>query len=92
MAFKSRALSSLCLAAALACSVGTACVHHHYYRVYDPYYSDYHVWGPDEVTYYHTWARENHYDEHRDFRTLPPEQQKAYWTWRHSHGDNDKHQ
>ena len=88
MVVKSRAMSSLVLAAALVCAVGTACVHHHYYRVYDPYYSDYHVWGPDEVTYYHTWARENHYDEHRDFRSLPPEQQKAYWTWRHSHGDN----
>jgi hypothetical protein len=29
--------------------VGTACAHHHYYRVYDPYYSDYHVWNHDEV-------------------------------------------
>ncbi len=90
MGMKSRFLSVSLLAAAMACSVfGIACAHHHYYRVYDPYYSDYHVWGPDEVTYYHNWARENHYDENRDFRKLPPEQQKQYWTWRHSHGDND---
>lgn len=85
---KSRFLSSCFLAAALACSVlGAGCAHH-YYRVYDPYYSDYHVWNGEEVGYYHTWARENHVDEHRDFRKLPAEQQKAYWNWRHSHGDH----
>jgi hypothetical protein len=48
---KSRLVSSLFLAAALASSaLGTACAHH-YYRVYDPYYSDYHVWNDTEVTY-----------------------------------------
>jgi len=26
--------------------VGTGCGGHHYYRVYDPYYTDYHVWKP----------------------------------------------
>ncbi|MFZ0538911.1 MAG: hypothetical protein WAM47_18745, partial [Candidatus Sulfotelmatobacter sp.] len=67
----------------------TACAHHHYYRVYDPYYSDYHLWNHDEDVDYHQWARENHVDERRDFRQLPPEQQKEYWTWRHSHGDHD---
>ena len=39
------------------------------YRVYDPYYSDYHVWGPDEGVYYNRWAVENH-RENRDFRRL----------------------
>jgi hypothetical protein len=87
---ESRFFSSWILAGALTFSVlGTACSHHHYYRVYDPYYSDYHVWNHDEDVYYHQWARENHVDEHRDFRQLPPEQQKEYWTWRHSHGDHD---
>jgi hypothetical protein len=90
MAIKSRFVSSLLLSSALACAAGTACAHH-YYRVYDPYYSDYHVWGPDEVVYYHQWAQERHYDEHRDFRTLPPEQQKDYWTWRHNHENHDHH-
>lgn len=86
---KSRFLHSWFLGAALACSgLGMACSHHHYYRVYDPYYSDYHVWNNDEVVYYHQWAHERHYDENRDFRHLPPDQQKDYWTWRHSHGDN----
>jgi hypothetical protein len=86
---RSNILSSWVLASALALSVtGTACADHHH-RVYDPYYSDYHVWNDDEVVYYHQWARDNHRDEHRDFRKLPPEEQKEYWTWRHSRGDHD---
>jgi hypothetical protein len=89
---KSRFFSSWILAGALMFSVlGIACGHHHYYRVYDPYYSDYHVWNHDEDVHYQQWARENHRDEHRDFRKLPPEEQKEYWTWRHSHGDQDRH-
>jgi hypothetical protein len=90
MHIKSRFVGSLFLAAALASSVlGTACAHH--YRVYDPYYSDYHVWNGGEVVFYQQWAREHHYDEHADFRKLPPERQKEYWDWRHSHGDHDHH-
>src|ERR1700678_1010799 len=86
---KSRFVSSLLLAGALAFSVlGMACGHPHYYRVYDPYYTDYHVWNNQEVVYYQQWSRENHRDANRDFRKLPPGEQKEYWTWRHSHGDN----
>jgi hypothetical protein len=33
--------------------MGKACAEHHY-RVYDPYYSDYHVWNDDEVVHYHS--------------------------------------
>ena len=89
MTGKSCFVSSLFLSAALSLSVwGTGCAHHPY-RVYDPYYSDYHVWNNDEVVYYNQWTRENHYDEHVDFRKLPPERQKEYWNWRHSHGDHD---
>ncbi|HVI09997.1 MAG TPA: hypothetical protein VND65_17045 [Candidatus Binatia bacterium] len=87
---KRQFLLSCSLGAVLACSgLGLACAHH-YQRVYDPYYSDYHVWDHDEVVYYQTWARETHRDEHRDFRHLPPEEQKQYWSWRHSHGDHDR--
>ena len=53
------------------------------YRVYDPYYSDYHVWGPGEDVYYRRWLGERHYD-YDDFRHLSAERQKDYWTWRHS--------
>jgi hypothetical protein len=91
MGKKSRFLSACFLSAALASSVaGLACAHH-YHRVYDPYYSDYHVWNNDEIVYYHQWARENHRDENRDFRSLRPEEQKEYWTWRHTHSDHDRH-
>jgi len=86
----SRPLSSLLLATVLAaCAAGVAC-EHHYYRVYDPYYTDYHVWNSGEVVYYHSWARETHRDPDRDFRRIPPEEQKEYWTWRHNHGDHDR--
>src|SRR5579862_7342176 len=45
-------LSSLLLAAALASSLaGIGCAEHHSYRVYDPYYTDYHTWNNDEVVY-----------------------------------------
>jgi hypothetical protein len=64
--------------------------HHHYYRVYDPYYTDYHVWNDDEAVVYRQWAGETHRDPDRDFRKLPPEEQKEYWTWRHNHGDRDR--
>jgi hypothetical protein len=91
MKIKSRFLSSCLLATALVSALfGTACAEHHRYRVYDPYYSDYHDWNHDEIVYYHQWARETRRDEHRDFRHLRPEEQKEYWTWRHSHSDHDR--
>jgi hypothetical protein len=85
--------SSLLLAAALACaSFGMACSEHHAYRVYDPYYTDYHVWNDNEIVYYRQWSDETHRDRTRDFRKLPPEEQKEYWTWRHNHDhDNNRH-
>jgi hypothetical protein len=88
----SHSISSLLLAAAFASSLaGIGCADHHAVgvRVYDPYYTDYHVWNNDEVVYYNRWAAENHRDEHRDFRKLNKEEQKEYWTWRHNHGDHD---
>ena len=89
MSFGSHPLRSLLLAGAIASSVtGLAC-EHHYYRAYDPYYTDYHDWNHDEVVYYQRWTVETHRDPHRDFRKLPPEEQKEYWTWRHNHHDHD---
>jgi hypothetical protein len=88
---KSCFIRSLFLGAALALSMlGLACAHH-YYRAYDPYYSDYHVWNHDEVVYYQQWSREYHRDPDREFRRIPPEEQKEYWNWRHSHGENHDH-
>ncbi|HEV3510624.1 MAG TPA: hypothetical protein VGS05_02900 [Candidatus Sulfotelmatobacter sp.] len=91
MSRASHSLSTLLLGAALVSSLaGIACESHHYYRVYDPYYTDYHDWNQGEVVYYQRWARETHHDPHRDFRKLPPNEQKEYWTWRHNHGDHDR--
>ena len=60
------------------------------YRVYDPYYADYHVWGPGEDVYYHRWLGERHYD-YDDFRRMPAERQHEYWTWRHTQPANQPH-
>ena len=91
MIHKLRSLKSLALAGALAASAaGLACSEHHYYRVYDPYYTDYHQWNSNEVIYYRQWTDETHRDRDRDFRKLRPEEQKEYWTWRHNHGDHDR--
>lgn len=80
----------LLLAAALASTVsGIGCARH-VVRVYDPYYTDYHVWNNDEIVYYRRWADETHRDRERDFRALPRDEQKEYWTWRHNHGDHDR--
>jgi len=68
--------------------ITTGCAEHHYYRVYDPYYSDYHRWGPDEDVYYRQWMVERHY-EYRDYSKLDRDQQRDYWNWRHHHGDHD---
>jgi protein-tyrosine phosphatase len=73
----SHPLSTLLLGAALASSLaGIGCAEHHAYRVYDPYYTDYHTWNDHEVVYYRQWADETHHDHDRDFRKLRPEEQK----------------
>ncbi len=83
-------VNSLVLAGAMLFSMaGVACASHHSYRVYDPYYTDYHQWNGDEGYYYRQWADETRRDPRRDFRRLPPRDQKEYWTWRHNHGDHD---
>jgi hypothetical protein len=52
------------------------------YRVYDPYYRDYHVWADPEPLYYHEWLTETHRQD-RDFRRMKRGDQRDYWTWRH---------
>jgi hypothetical protein len=90
MDHESNLVRILLLAGAVAVSVtGVAC-EHHYYRVYDPYYTDYHTWDRNETVYYRRWADETHHDRDRDFRKLSPQEQKEYWTWRHNHGDHDR--
>ena len=84
MLFKNKHVrAALWTGALLLPAMITGCSAHVGYRVYDPYYSDYHVWGPGERVYYNRWVSENH-RQYRDFRKLPKEDQHQYWTWRHS--------
>lgn len=83
-----RWLGLLLMAVAVASPMVVAgCAEHATVRVYDPYYGDYHVWNHDEVVYYHQWVAETH-RPYREFRALPPEEQREYWTWRHHHPDH----
>jgi hypothetical protein len=80
-----RFLCSMLLAAALILPVAiTGCAARASYRVYDPYYNDYHTWDHGEVVYYQRWEGETHRG-HRDFKKRGKDEQKEYWNWRHSH-------
>jgi hypothetical protein len=71
------------ISAALVTPVLAAgCAAHATVRVYDPHYSDYHAWNSTEVAYYRQWTLETH-RQYRDFRELPPAEQREYWAWRH---------
>ena len=69
-------------AALLASALTIGCAEHATVRVYDPYYSDYHPWNSAEIGYYRQWTVETH-RPYREFRTLPPPEQREYWAWRH---------
>ena len=76
-------LPSLLMAGVLVIpAVITGCAEHTT-RVYDPYYSDYHVWDRNEVVYYQRWEGDTH-REHKDFNRRNADEQKEYWNWRHS--------
>jgi hypothetical protein len=83
-----RYLVSLLTTAVLASPVAIAgcAVHHGYYRVYDPYYRDYHPWDDHETVYYQRWELDTH-RVHREFRSLKVGVQREYWEWRHGHSD-----
>jgi len=79
-------LTFLLLASALALPMlSTGCGEHRYY---DPYYHDYHYWGPDENVYYRRWEGETG-REHRDWHARSADEQKQYWKWRHGQADKD---
>ena len=83
-----RYASSILLAVALFLPVVlSGCAVRASYRVYDPGYADYHAWDGNEVVYYQRWEVETHRD-HREFKKRHADEQKEYWTWRHSHHDD----
>ena len=59
-------------------------------RIYDPAYRDYHQWNSDEDVIYHGWWIERR-EPYREFRSLDPEQQEAYWKWRHKRHEHEEH-
>jgi hypothetical protein len=82
-----RSLRAAAATAVLLATVGCAAHVGVGYRVYDPYYSDYHVWNDAEIGYYNQWVVETH-RPHRDFRKLNREEKHQYWDWRHHHGEH----
>jgi hypothetical protein len=87
MRFNTRWLGALLMAVATITPVVlTGCAEHHTVRVYDLYYNDYHYWDDHEVVYYRQWVGETH-RPYREFRKLPPPEQREYWAWRHNHPD-----
>jgi len=89
MASGNRILSAILLAGSVITpALTTGCAEHHYYRAYDPYYGDYHRWGPNEEVYYRQWISERHY-EYREYSKLDKDRQREYWDWRHKHHDRD---
>ena len=86
MRFLSRHLTALAMTTVLVSPVvinGCAGRVETGYRVYDPYYSDYHVFDNNEIGYYSRWETDTH-RSHVDFRKRKPDEQKEYWTWRHN--------
>ena len=53
---------------------------------HDAQHNDDHAWNDHEDKAYRMWAKENH-RKYRDFAKLKPEDQQAYWGWRHEHSD-----
>jgi hypothetical protein len=57
-------------------------------RVYDRDHKDYHNWDDREEHSYQTF-RVEHPKYQVKFTKTKRNQQKEYWTWRHSHPDHD---
>ena len=89
MSLTYRLISSLLLAAAPISQIAiTGCAARASYRVYDPYYNDYHRWDDHEAGFYVQWEGETR-REHRDLDKREKDEQQEYWTWRHSRADKD---
>ena len=58
-------------------------IERHYY---DIEHRDYHEWNADEDRRYRKYVTAMH-GVYRDFFRLSKRDQRAYWQWRHDHGD-----
>lgn len=85
-----RMLASLALGTAfLSPALIAGCASGHA-RMYDAGYGDYHTWDANENVYYVQWETNTHRD-HQDFKRRNADEQKEYWTWRHSNQKDDRH-
>jgi hypothetical protein len=58
------------------------------HRYYDRDRRDWHAWNDNENRAYRHWLMEERRERrYREYRRLKAEQQRAYWRWRHEHGD-----
>ena len=57
-------------------------------RVYDRDHKDYHNWDDSEDRVYRQYLVERH-RAYRPFAEVKVKEQRAYWSWRHSHPDHD---
>jgi hypothetical protein len=81
---RSRALlnrATLVVATTLAFGSIAACTHPNDY--YDVAYNDHHRWDSREDQAYRRWEAERRV-EHVEFTRRNADDQRAYWTWRHS--------
>jgi hypothetical protein len=84
-------LSSLFLTAALAVPMAirtNAAPQSVSVRVYDRDHKDYHNWDDHETRSYELF-RNDHPKYNVKFTKTKRNQQKEYWTWRHSHPDHE---
>jgi len=91
MKFMRKSASTLLLLAAISTPVIVGgCAEHASVRYYDADYGDYHTWNNGEEVYYRQWITVNN-RPYVKYQKLPPDDQRAYWHWRHEHPDHDHH-
>jgi hypothetical protein len=81
-----RYLTTILLGAALAGPIAMVPLHAADRVYHDRDHNDDHHWNNHEDRAYRMWVKENH-RHYNDFRRLRPEDQQAYWGWRHEHSD-----
>jgi hypothetical protein len=59
-------------------------------RIYDEYHHDYHHWDAREDRAYRLYFSDRGI-EYREYSRLRPDEQRAYWNWRHDHPDAGRH-
>ena len=89
--FVNAALLGAVLATSVAIGPAVLRAQDHGVVVYeDKAHHDKHEWNEREDRAYRMYWSEQH-REYREFSSLNPHDQAAYWNWRHHHSDADLH-